>query len=548
MRFLRRGPSGNGHAAPWSGLRPLKERIEQWDGQSELKTDDDAEARDGLRFAPGAIDGLATHHQRLEMPDGKHAVDAVVDSFKRLVRSDEDAARRAFYRSLLAPIGPEDVDQILERIAARGFDRAALRDRARWLLEVSAHAAPAKVGLAILGISGRAEDTDLLMLFARHDEFTLYSAVAASNLLPDPVDVWWKMAQNVHGWGKVQLVERLAQKIANRSDIKAWILRDGIANSVLDEYLALICARAGDLAEALAQPEIDGPLLNGACRLLSALYMEGPTAGISEYEDGVVVVERLLTHLEREATSLEHLECVADTRRWLQWPAPAIPPDDVLASLPVSAEEIKKQSEAAWAQRERLGWTDGKRSELATRCDAVLAWPKWAEVVRSTFTTNSSQAIRAFTLAPAIGIDVWEAGFEQLERDPLDQGWYYYLLRSRDPARTGRVVSFAERHLPLDQIAIGPKRDLGLGPEFRAHSCLDFVVQEMKRPDVWSPRLVAVALRSPVIRNRNMAINALKMHRRAEWSDELVSAIGRTLDDEPDPKVRESLSSATSSH
>ena len=95
MRFLRRGPSGNGHAAPWSGLRPLKERIEQWDGQSELKTDDDAEARDGLRFAPGAIDGLATHHQRLEMPDGKRAVDAVVDSFKRLVRSDDDAARRA---------------------------------------------------------------------------------------------------------------------------------------------------------------------------------------------------------------------------------------------------------------------------------------------------------------------------------------------------------------------------------------------------------------------------------------------------------------------
>jgi hypothetical protein len=140
------------------------------------------------------------------MPDGKRAVDAVVDSFKRLVKSDDDAARRALYRSLLAPIGPEDVDQILERIASRGFDRAAVRDRARWMLEVSAHAAPAKVGLAILGISGRPEDTDLLVLFARHDEFTLYSAVAASNLLPDPVDVWWKMAQNVHGWGKVQLV------------------------------------------------------------------------------------------------------------------------------------------------------------------------------------------------------------------------------------------------------------------------------------------------------------------------------------------------------
>jgi len=110
-----------------------------------------------------------------------------------------------------------------------------------------------------------------------------------------------------------------------------------------------------------------------------------------------------------------------------------------------------------------------------------------------------------------------------------------------------RLLSFAERHLPLDAIAKGPKNDLGLGPEFKAHSCLDFVVQEMKRPDIWSPRLVAVALRSPLIRNRSMAINALKTHRRAEWSDELVHAVGRTLEDEPDPKLRESLASATAS-
>lgn len=543
MRFLRRH-AGNGEADPWSTQRPLRLRIEEWDGESSFDSDDEVTRQSGLRFAPGAIDGLATHHQRLELPHGKRVVNGVIDSFKRLVERDDDAARRTFYRSLLAPIGPEDVDQILKRIMSGHYDRTAIRARALWLLDVAAHAAPAKLGLALLGVSGRSEDVDVLMLFARHDEFSLYSEVAASNLLPDPVDVWWKMAQNVNGWGKVQLVERLAQKVVNRPDIKAWLLRNGVANSVLDEYLALICARAGNLADALSGAEIDRPLLDGACRLVSALYLEGPTAGISEYEDGVVAIQRLVGHLGRQATTLDHLACISDTRRWLEWPGPAPLRPDIAALLHVSDEDFIKRSQDAWARRERLGWVPMVRSQLATECDAILAWPRWAEVVRSSLTADSSQAIRAFTLAPAIGLDVWDAGFARLEKDPLDQGWYYQLLQSRDPSRTGLVVAFAERSLPLDQIATGPKRELGLGPEFRAHSCLDFVLQEMKRPDVWSARLVAVGLRSPVTRNRNMAINALKSHPRTEWNEDLEAAVRLTLEDEPDPKVRASLASA----
>jgi hypothetical protein len=44
-----------------------------------------------------------------------------------------------------------------------------------------------------------------------------------------------------------------------------------------------------------------------------------------------------------------------------------------------------------------------------------------------------------------------------------------------------------------------------------------------------------------------MAMNALKIQGRAQWSDELVHAVGRALEDEPDPKLRESLASATAS-
>ena len=83
-------------------------------------------------------------------------------------------------------------------------------------------------------------------------------------------------------------------------------------------------------------------------------------------------------------------------------------------------------------------------------------------------------------------------------------------MRTDTPDRLARVVAFAEAHLPLDGIASGPADELGLGPAFQAHGCLDTLLQEMRRDGVYSPALVAAGLRSPVVRNRNMATNALE--------------------------------------
>ena len=48
--------------------------------------------------------------------------------------------------------------------------------------------------------------------------------------------------------------------------------------------------------------------------------------------------------------------------------------------------------------------------------------------------------------------------------------------------------------------------ELGLGPAFSGHGCLDMVLQEMTREGGYSPALVAAGLRSPVVRNRNMGV------------------------------------------
>ncbi|MGH9455282.1 MAG: hypothetical protein ACRD2O_15080 [Terriglobia bacterium] len=86
----------------------------------------------------------------------------------------------------------------------------------------------------------------------------------------------------VHGWGRIQIVDRLVR--THDPQIQAWLLREGFRNSVMDEYLACICARADRLHEALKASGVDRPLLDGAAGIFRALIAGGPAEGIDEYE------------------------------------------------------------------------------------------------------------------------------------------------------------------------------------------------------------------------------------------------------------------------
>ena len=66
------------------------------------------------------------------------------------------------------------------------------------------------------------------------------------------------------------------------------------------------------------------------------------------------------------------------------------------------------------------------------------------------------------------------------------------------------------RSLPLDEIASGPGTALGLGPEYRGHQALGFVVQGLRRFPGQGWPLISAALRSQVVNNRNMAMNVLE--------------------------------------
>lgn len=344
--------------APWQPGPPILELIRDWDGHEPLGLPDESPpSADTIRFAPGAQDGILTHHMH---PDAERnqakLVAGILAALRALGRSGKERRRRALYRLATATPIAVYADALIGALAReRASVLESLREPSRWLVEIAAHREPLKLGAILLGSCGGRQDVDLLLTLARHDEFTLYAAVAVGNLMDDPADVWWTMARNVHGWGKIQVVERLCGRVDDRPEIQDWLIRHGCDNEVLPEYLACYCARAGRLAQALETERPDQELLAGACLIVRALLSPGPAEDLGCYEDGVAATRALIGHLETRPKSPECLELIATLHDWLESPEPRRP----------------GQSDP-WPARKTLGWTPGLRADLAARCRGML--------------------------------------------------------------------------------------------------------------------------------------------------------------------------------
>ena len=431
--------------------------------------------------------------------------------FVSLARHDRDHDRIALYRLAQDPDILQHVDPVLERIVREPSLLPQLAAHARWLITVARHRGPAKLGIALLGACGNGDDLELIKPFAAHDEFTLYCSVAFTNLVEDPVDAIWEAAKAAEGWGKIQAVERLAPLVEDRLDIKRWLLVDGCANAVMNEYLGYACATAGGLAKALGG-DVDDALLDGACTIVSALCVGGPAEDLAHYEDGPHVIERLLDLLAERCTTLTRLDTVTAIRQRLR--------DDSgqAESGDADSRRLHGVSEEE-ARHLEFGWTDGLRTRLVAACDALLARPEWPERVRAAFSDGDRhEEWLAWRIAPEVGVDLWDAAFAQLEAHPLDARLVFRVVHVRDRARKQRVIAWAEANLPLDLVSTGPQEHLFPEADIRdVNQALTYVVGDMCDGDLYSESLVAAAIRSPVISTRNQGLNALEARSREEW-------------------------------
>ena len=159
------------------------------------------------------------------------------------------------YQVLLQDTFIDCIDPALERAIDMGLSpEPYLHGFAKLLATGSPDRGPVKFGIAILGLIRDPSDLQVIRTLGRHEEFTLYSAVALANAAPDPESELFELAKVVDGWGKIHLVERLAQ--TEDPAIRHWLIRHGYKNSIMYQYLAYTCAIGGGLHQELANPPL----------------------------------------------------------------------------------------------------------------------------------------------------------------------------------------------------------------------------------------------------------------------------------------------------
>jgi hypothetical protein len=455
--------------------------------------------RADLKWAPGAMDGALGHHSRAGDGAGDRA-QAVADLLIAAAGQPSQPNLDRLYDAACDDDVLSIVDQLIERLTQLGTERSAVAQVGRWLATTGTDRGAVKMGLALPGLGGRGADLDVVRALGRHEEFTLYAAVALSNCAQEPEAELWALARAVDGWGRIHCVERLAD--TQDPQIREWILREGFRNSVMYEYLAYTAAVTGRLNDALRRDEVDRPLLTAAGEILTALVTGGPAQDMDDYEAGADAVAGYLASMQVRADALGDYLAVAAIKRFLD-------------------------QEEGWDDRARRGWTATRREAFENHCAAILDNPAWDDRIRvDLMSDDPAEFWRADAAASERGMDTFDVQVAQIREDPFGTSWFR-AWQQADHGRAEVLVTLARELLPLHEIPSGPSDALGLGPEWRAHAALDWTLQALRHHAGVGADLVLIGLQSPVVRNRNMALNALKEWPSEAWPPQARELAGR---------------------
>jgi hypothetical protein len=465
---------------------------------------------DEVKWAPGAMEGVLGHHARAG-EDAHDQANVVAERLRAAAGRPSKRNLERLYDAVCGYNGLAVADRVVGGMAHLSEDRRMVHELGRWLATSGVDRGAVKVGIALLGATGLGQDAAVVRILGRHEEFTLYAAVAILNGAQNPEAELWELAQAVEGWGRIHCVERLSA--TQDPDIREWILRAGFRNSVMYEYLAFIAATTGGLNDALRRNEVDRSLLTAAGEILAALVTGGPAEDMDDYLEGAEAVAAYLALMQVRAESMQDYLAVATIRRFLD-------------------------EEEGWDHRASRGWSATRREAFESHCAAILTAAEWDDRIRlGLMSDDRVEFWRADMAARDRGIDTFDIQVAKIREDPLGGPW----LRAWQQADRGRaefLASLARQLLPLDEIPTGPSDALGVGPRWRPHSALDGTLQVLGSHVGVGPDLVLIGLQSPVVRNRNLSLRVLREWPPESWPDGARELTERLATADPEERTR----------
>ncbi|BCB74623.1 hypothetical protein GCM10022251_75190 [Phytohabitans flavus] len=447
------------------------------------------------------LDGVRTHHSGVnpDMP----AATTLAHLIDNLVTGPPTTTALQHLHDVAADQDPLPIaDAVTSELTGRNLPAEHLRQIGRWLSEYGTRRNAVALGILLLGLAGDHRDRDLLLLLGSLEDLSLYAAVALTRSQPDRDQALFDLAARVAGWGRIQTVRRLAG--TQDPQIKAWLLRHGFRNRIMDEYLAHLAATTGDLLSALTTPPVDDELLDGAGDILAALCLGGPAKDITDYPAAPETIDQYLTLVTQRPPSLTRVDVVLRLARFL-----------------TSDQAVS------------LNWTDTHRARMRRTCDRLVEQSDWLLAVDHAMDSPDLPQFRlAIWPARQLGIPTRTRIRARVHQHP-DDGYLWQALTDD----IDDVLVLAHQLLPLDHLANGPTLDVGLRAD-QPHHILDLIVSRLDAHPGKGWSLIRIALANPTIRNRNMAIRALTAWPPDTIADHVVAALQHASMIEPDPSVR----------
>lgn len=474
-----------------------------------------------MRWAAGALDGVMGRHGQVE--DERLRAKQIVKGVRDLLAATTPANLEHLTRLLARAPVLGVLDDVLAELVGNGdLDPDRFHELAAFLVQTAPDRELVKLGISMLGVLVGCDERETLLTIGRHEEFTLFAAVALTSTLEHADEPLWELAKSVRGWGRIHAVERLTDSAD--PEIRGWLLREGYRNDVMDEYLAYSCAVAGDLAGALEADIVDEALLDGAAGIFAALLNGGPVEDIEDYEHAARAAEAYLRHLvrrpEHRPFDLTHLLVAEQLREFIGPVGGDLADDEVLREL---------------------GWTVEIRRRVLDMSERFAARPGWPERVAEGLEAESLVEFhQADAAAQLLDIDAWGHHLRRVKANPRRSPSWFRLVQTEDEDRFVQALELARELLPLDEIATGPAEESGLGPEWDVHDTLLVVAQSLVDRPNRGVDLIDAALRSPVTRVRRGAVLVLAswVHDSGEeTSDEVFELLERAAEREVDEEL-----------
>lgn len=200
-----------------------------------LPKEDDNSNPNKIRFADGAMDGICIYHMvQPEITD--ELMQTLADAFKYVADTPKAMKRMSDFFAEIPPISGIDIIQKFI------IDNSQLLDVQKvYMFAVdcmySTDVNMVKLGLMIIEIFNEPNEQikKIIRTLGLSDEFTIFSVFNMLGWANGNHEIF-KLAQKVHGWGRIHAVARIEPET---QAIKDWLLREGIANDVIPDYSAL---------------------------------------------------------------------------------------------------------------------------------------------------------------------------------------------------------------------------------------------------------------------------------------------------------------------